>query len=107
MHTESCFYEILHGLLVVLYRSAIAIVMQQWEKPTYVIYGKKCTADENNKKKLPENNAMYLHSAISAPKVYSNDTIKTVQGIMRNFLLVFLFNNTMPRNCTDNSLAAQ
>lgn len=46
---------------------------------------------------------MYSHSEISAPKVYSNDTIKTVQVIMRKFLLVFLFSNTMPRSCTDNS----
>lgn len=59
------------------------------------------------KRKLSENNAMYFHSEISAPKVYSNDTIKTVQVIMRKFLLVFLFNNTMPRSCTDNSQAAQ
>lgn len=50
---------------------------------------------------------MCFHSAISSPKVYSSDTIKTVEVIMRNFLLVFLFNNTMPRNCTDNSLSAQ
>lgn len=52
MHTKKWFYEILHGLLVVLYRSAITIVMHQWGKQTYIIYGKKCTADENNEKKI-------------------------------------------------------
>lgn len=53
MHTKKCFYEILHGLLIVLGRSAITIVMQQWGKQTYIIYGKKRTAEENSNKKNP------------------------------------------------------
>lgn len=52
----------------------------------YVLYVKKCKADENNKKKS-ENNALCFHSEISAPGVYCNDTIKTVQRAMRNLLL--------------------
>lgn len=43
---KKCFYEILHGLLVVLGRSAIAIVMHQWGKQAYIIYGTKRTAEE-------------------------------------------------------------
>lgn len=54
---------------------------------------------------------MYFHSEISAPKVYSNNIqryiLKTVQVIMKKFVLFFLFINAMPRNCTDNSQAAQ
>lgn len=63
------------------------------------------------KKKKSENNTMYFHSEISAPKVYSNNIqryiLKTVQVIMKKFVLFFLFINAMPRNCTDNSQAAQ
>lgn len=46
--------------------------------------------------KSSENNAMYFHSEISAPKVYSNDTIKTVQMVMRKFLLFFVFKAPCP-----------